>query len=154
MPIIYTDNITYADYAALETAVGWKYNEEQLAACIKGSAYVTAAYETANDKTTNGKSANSETAKAIGAARLIWDGGDDAILRDVAVLPEYQGRGIGKELVLRVINFLKENIREGWSLYLELFAESGRAGFYEKLGFVSRGTVDGDMTHMHLKIAK
>jgi GNAT superfamily N-acetyltransferase len=149
MSIIYTDNITYADYAALETAVGWKYNPEQLAACIAGSAYVTAAYETVN-----GENAKIETAKAIGAARLIWDGGDDAIMRDVVVLPRFQGRGIGKELVLRVINYLNENTREGWSLYLELFAESGRAGFYEKLGFESRGTVDGDMTHMHLKITK
>jgi GNAT superfamily N-acetyltransferase len=148
MPIIYTDKITYAGYAALETAVGWKYNEEQLAECIKGSAYVTAAYD-------GGETADKQnSAKAIGAARLIWDGGDDAIIRDVAVLPEYQGRGIGKELVLRVVKYLRDNIREGWSLYLELFAESGRAGFYEKLGFNCCGTVNGDMTYMRLLIKK
>jgi GNAT superfamily N-acetyltransferase len=143
MSIFYTDKITTADYAVLETAVGWGYNPEQLEACINGSAYVTAAYD-------DGEGG----AKIIGAARIVWDGGDDAFLKDVAVLPQYQGRGVGKELVLRVINFLKETIRDGWDINLDLIAASGRWGFYEKLGFGIQSSKDGGTAHMRLKISK
>jgi GNAT superfamily N-acetyltransferase len=145
MTIIYTDKIECDDYAVLETSAGWEYNEEQLSACIEGSAYVTAAYDC--DEIENG-------AKAVGAARIVWDGGDDAFLKDVAVLPEYQRHGIGKELVLRVVKYLRETIREGWDINLDLIAANGRRGFYEKLGFEIMSSKDGGTAHMRMKITK
>jgi GNAT superfamily N-acetyltransferase len=150
MSIFYTDKITTADYAVLETAVGWEFNPEQLEACINGSAYVTAAYECPDGATAD----NQTAAKIIGAARIVWDFGDDAFLKDVAVLPQYQGRGVGRELILRVINFLNENIKEGWGINLDLIAANGRSGFYEKLGFGIQSSKDGGTAHMRLHITK
>ena len=45
--------------------------------------------------------------RLIGACRAITDGEYHAFVYDVAVHPEYQGRGIGKELMARVLPELR-----------------------------------------------
>lgn len=51
----------------------------------------------------------------------------------MVVLPEYQGRGIGKEIIKRICEQLAvENII--------LYAVPGREGFYEKCGFKKKRT--------------
>jgi GNAT superfamily N-acetyltransferase len=163
MSITYKTEINVTDYALLEAAVGWDFNVEQFEACIKGSACIIAAYDVSDsgvdnavncESDKNGDDIGEKTAKIIGAARIIWDGGDDAVLRDLVVLPEYQGRGIGKELVTRVINYLKNAIRPGWDINLDLLAESGKDGFYEKQGFHSLGALNNGMTYMRMKIER
>lgn len=66
--------------------------------------------------------------KLIGLARAICDGEYHAAIYDVVLLPAYQGRGIGKEMLRRLCAQLPvEN--------LILFANPGREGFYFKIGF-------------------
>jgi len=73
----------------------------------------------------------------IGMARLIGDGAIFWCIVDVFVLPEYQGKGIGRTLVEKLIAYIKENGPKGYhSLFL--MCAQGKEGFYEKLGFAQR----------------
>ena len=56
----------------------------------------------------------------FGAGRAITDGVRYSVIFDVVLLPEYQGRGIGKQ----IMNFLAERSKA-----------PGREGFYAKLGY-------------------
>ena len=67
--------------------------------------------------------------KLIGAGRALADGIDASYLCDIAVHPDYQGRGLGKEIVLRLRD-LSKNHRK-----IILYAAPGKDAFYLKLGF-------------------
>jgi ribosomal protein S18 acetylase RimI-like enzyme len=64
----------------------------------------------------------------IGAGRAITDGVRYSVIFDVVVLPEYQGRGIGKQ----IMKFLADRSKAESAL---LFAVPGKEGFYTKLGY-------------------
>ena len=66
--------------------------------------------------------------KLVGAARAISDGVRFPAVYDVAVLPEYQGRGIGR----RIMEDLLPRLPSRSVLLLSVPAE---CAFYEKLGF-------------------
>ena len=69
-----------------------------------------------------------DSVKLIGLGRALCDGEYQAAVYDVVMLPEYQGKGIGKEIMKRLWDQLPvENII--------LYAVPGREGFYEKCGF-------------------
>ncbi|MFZ3052224.1 MAG: GNAT family N-acetyltransferase [Sulfuricurvum sp.] len=65
----------------------------------------------------------------IGVGRAIADGVDVSYLCDVAVHPEYQRCGIGKQIVRKLLEF-----STGYNKIL-LFASMGKEPFYSKLGF-------------------
>lgn len=66
--------------------------------------------------------------RMIGFGRALSDGAYQAAIYDVAVLPEYQGQGIGKKIIINIIqncpgcNFI-------------LYASPGKEKFYEKMYF-------------------
>jgi ribosomal protein S18 acetylase RimI-like enzyme len=62
------------------------------------------------------------------------DGVDCSYLCDVAIHPDYQGKGLGKE----IINKLKE-FSSGHKKII-LYANPSKEGFYEKLGFLRMRT--------------
>jgi|SRR5579859_4317409 len=64
----------------------------------------------------------------IGAGRAITDGIRYAVIFDVVVLPEYQKRGIGKQIMEYLIRYSK-------AANVLLHAVPGREEFYSKLGF-------------------
>ncbi|MFZ5450980.1 MAG: GNAT family N-acetyltransferase [Thermodesulfobacteriota bacterium] len=66
--------------------------------------------------------------KLIGLGRALCDGEYQAAIYDVVLLPEYQGKGLGKELMAR----LCEQLPVG---NIVLYAVPGREGFYQKCGF-------------------
>jgi len=53
---------------------------------------------------------------------------------DVAIHPEYQGKGIGKDIVKRLIEFSQGHKK------IILYASTGKEGFYAKLGFAKMKT--------------
>jgi GNAT superfamily N-acetyltransferase len=124
MNITYTNKISVDDYNALRLSAGWMaINPEQAQAGLNGSTYIIVAND--GDKT-------------VGVARLVWDGGYAALIKDVLVLPDYQGKGIGKHMMEQMISYLKEQMKPGWGISVDLMAAIGKEGFYEKFGFVSR----------------
>lgn len=65
----------------------------------------------------------------VGAGRALADGRDCAHLCDVAVHPDYQGQGLGRELVARLLARCRGHRK------IILYAVPGKEGFYERLGF-------------------
>lgn len=76
--------------------------------------------------------------KIVGMGRLVGDGVMYWYIQDVAVLPEYQGKGIGKVIVQRLMQYVEENSIPGTYTTIGLMAAKGKDSFYEKLGFISR----------------
>jgi ribosomal protein S18 acetylase RimI-like enzyme len=69
-----------------------------------------------------------DDAKLIGLARALCDGQYQAAIYDVVILPEYQGQGVGREIMRRLRDMLPvKNVI--------LYAAPGRQGFYAKLGY-------------------
>ena len=74
----------------------------------------------------------------IGIARLLGDGAIYWYVNDVWVLPQYQGMGIGRNMVQKLIQYVKEKSIPGTSVSLCLLSAKGKEGFYEKMGFLRR----------------
>ncbi len=53
-------------------------------------------------------------------------------------MPQYQHQGIGKQLVIRAMDYLNAQRKPGWKIKIVLVAAKGKEGFYQKLGFCSR----------------
>ncbi len=69
--------------------------------------------------------------RVVGMGRVISDGASDAYIQDVVVLPQFRGRGIGREIVRR----LAERCAAAGITWIGLVAEPGTQAFYEPLGF-------------------
>ena len=65
--------------------------------------------------------------RLVGCVRVLSDLHFCSIIYDLAVLPEYQHKGIGKELVRRCINACESS---EWLVQTDM-----AKGFYEKIGF-------------------
>jgi ribosomal protein S18 acetylase RimI-like enzyme len=70
-----------------------------------------------------------DSGKLIAAGRALADGRDCSYICDVAVLPSYQGRGLGRELVSKLVGLSKDHKK------IILYAARGKEPFYRKLGF-------------------
>ena len=70
-----------------------------------------------------------DSGKLIAAGRALADGIDCSYICDVAVHPEYQGQGLGKQLVSKLVEFSKDHRK------IILYAAVGKEPFYLKLGF-------------------
>jgi len=73
----------------------------------------------------------------IGVCRAMWDGGIMAFVRSVVVHPEYQGQGVGQELLRRLLGELERLGVE----HISLWATEGTEHFYERFGFSARESV-------------
>ena len=65
----------------------------------------------------------------IGAGRALGDGIYIAYVCDIALLPAYQGRGLGQEIVRRLLDDLRGHQK------VILYAVPGKEVFYEQFGF-------------------
>jgi len=69
-----------------------------------------------------------ENENLVGVVRVLSDKLTRSVIYDLVVLPEFQNKGIGKELVKRCIEHYPDS---NW--FLE--TEEKNIGFYEKIGF-------------------
>lgn len=76
--------------------------------------------------------------RPVGMVRLLGDGGMSFYLKDFAVVPEYQGSGVGSRLLDSAERYIKESIPEGWAVSLELISTKEAVLFYKKKGFEAR----------------
>ena len=116
MTIVYRDShaVDLDQLTVLFNVVGWERrttDREHLAQLVRGSLYVVSAWD--GDR-------------LVGFARGISDGATNAYISTVAVLPEYQKRGIGRELIQRLmadhdgIQFILHANDKAYSFYLHL----------------------------------
>jgi GNAT superfamily N-acetyltransferase len=69
----------------------------------------------------------------VGIARIIGDGGCFFEITDMAVLPEHQGRGVGRMIMEHLVDWLKANAPK--TAYVSLMADHGTPEFYGNFGF-------------------
>ena len=74
----------------------------------------------------------------VGMARLLGDGGMSFYIKDFAVRPDYQGKGVGRQLMTAIEEYIISHIPNGWAVSLELISSKGREPFYEKFDFEKR----------------
>lgn len=111
------------EYFSLFTSTGWneeyKANPDDLERANQNSWLVVSAYD---------------ENKLVGFGRVVTDSVLHAMIFDMIVLPDYQGRGIGTMIITRLVNrCLEQGIRD-----IQLFCAKGKRAFYEKNGFETR----------------
>lgn len=118
MTVHWTESIDTLDWNELETLyrvapLGNK-NARDLETVFKNSRFRCFAYQ---------------DGKLIAAGRALADGADASYICDVAVHPNNQGTGLGKEVVNRLVALSKGHKK------IILYSVPGKEGFYRKLGF-------------------
>lgn len=126
---ILENQLTTEDFIRLFQSAGWGNPSNELVQVSLENSYVTFSVE--------------EDGMVVAMARLLGDGGMAFYLKDLVVLPEYQGRGIGKFLIAHVEKYIKGEMKDGWKTCLELMSAKGKEDFYKKQGFEERPTVTG-----------
>lgn len=123
--IEYSKDITFVEYNELRRLVGWgTISERQFNTSIPNSRFITV-----------GKC----NGRTISMARAVGDGGYHLLIVDVIVHPDFQGRGIGKEMLSQLMNFVKNGyVEKGETTMVSLLSAKGKEPFYEKLGFMKR----------------
>jgi ribosomal protein S18 acetylase RimI-like enzyme len=69
----------------------------------------------------------------VGMGRVIGDGGCFFQVVDIAVLPEHQGRGLGKRIMEALLTHLRRNAPS--SAYVSLLADGKAQDLYRQFGF-------------------
>jgi len=119
-----TDHISPDDFMRLRNTMGWTpIAIEQAERGLRSAAKVICV---------------KDGDEVIATARLLWDGGYQAQLCDVMVMPAYQRQGIGRHMVTHLVDWLQSQLKPGWNLKLNLSAAPDKEPFYEKLGFRRR----------------
>jgi len=115
MIIDFKYDISVDDYNFLRKSVGWnEIDITQTQVTISNSLYMITAIHM------------NET---IGLVRVVGDGGYDIIV-DVIVLPDYQGIGIGKNLIQKTLEFINSDLKEVQSVFVNLMSAKGKESFY------------------------
>ena len=122
--ITYTNDITAEEFLSLRASVGWvDLPLEEAEVCVENVYFIVCVRD---------------DEKAIGLARMMWDGGYMAFLSDVIVDENYRGLGIGRKLVEMCIEKLKSDLKPGFKVKMTLNSAKGKEAFYEKFGFELR----------------
>lgn len=116
--------LTPEQFLDLYTAVGWEPPcIEQVRVALKNSLATFTAYD---------------GGRAVGMVRLLGDGGMSFYVKDFAVLPAFQSRGVGSALLERLERHITELTGKKWAVSLELISTKEAAGFYARRGFEAR----------------
>lgn len=121
---VQTNQMTPELFLLLYQSVGWEApGLDQIERALEGSIATFCAYD---------------GEVPVGMARLLGDCGMSFYVKDFAVRPEYQGKGVGRLLMNTMEEHIVSGIPEGWAVSLELISSKGREPFYEKFGFEQR----------------
>lgn len=102
------NSLTPELFLDLYTSVGWEAPAvQQVKEALKNTLVTFTAYENHN---------------AVGMVRLIGDGGMSFYIKDFAVRPSFQSKGVGTILIESIERYIKENIDENWAVSLELIS--------------------------------
>ncbi|MDX1475637.1 MAG: GNAT family N-acetyltransferase [Reinekea sp.] len=108
-----------ADYIAIRLAAGLSRKSEQAAELgLPNSLHAVTVYY---------------KSQRVGIGRIIGDGGCFFEITDMAVLPEHQGKGVGRMIMNALVAWLQENAPK--TAYVSLMADHGTPDFYQQFGF-------------------
>lgn len=117
----YKNTVSAEEVNFLRASVGFRQIlPEQLNAGLNGSTLIVSVYD---------------KSQIVGMARLIWDGGMVAFIPDMLVLPDYKMQGIEKELITRLLDFLRSKLEPGFGIQVDVKVWEHQEEFYESLGF-------------------
>lgn len=124
MNLQYGDKMTGEEYNELRISVGWRpITEGQAERGLTHTTFLTAVRD---------------EGRIVGMGRMLFDFGYTAYLGDVIVRPEYQGHGIGRQIVEGLIDRTMDAACEGDRIMFILGAAKDKESFYEKFGFKRR----------------
>lgn len=96
------------DINSFRRSVGWyELSPRQLNCALKSSVFAITALD---------------GEKEVGSARVVGDGGYQFFISDVIVRPEYQGQGIGREMLSRLMDKALSVADEGETIMINLMA--------------------------------
>ena len=120
-----TNTITPEEYLGLRKAVGWSiFPIEQASAGLDNSHVICLR----------------DGERPVAMGRIIWDHGYSVLIADVIVDPQYQGQGLGRELMKNIMDHLRGLLKPGYRILVSLLAAENKEGFYKKFGFIERPT--------------
>lgn len=112
--------IITSDFAKIRECVGWnKIPDLLVEKAINNSMINISVYD---------------NNKCIGVGRIVGDNVLKGMLTDIMVLPDYQGKGIGKIIVKSLIKQLENNVNAGECFQLEASPTASNREFYIKCG--------------------
>lgn len=115
---------TVEEYNYLNEKVGWgKRNEDIVKEALGNTLSAICAY---NDN------------ELIGSARIIGDKTIFLYIQDVMVIPEYQNKKVGTNIMNRILEIIKEYREINPNIRVYLGASKGKENFYKKFGFITR----------------
>ncbi len=118
------EKVSAKDLADLRESVGWNRMEDEYKNPLMTSYCHIAAYD---------------GERLVGYIDCVSNGVTDAYIQDLTVSPDCQGRGIGTELMNRMIEYLRSR-----HIYMiSVIYEESLRPFYERFGF--RGMFSGQM---------
>ena len=122
--LIYENKLTAQEFVYLTEAVGWgSPNLKQIEIALKNTIY----------------SISAETdGKIIGMGRIIGDGARMFYIQDVIIHPDYQGMGIGTQIMEKLIAYIEKLPFSECNIMVGLMSAKGKECFYEKFGFRKR----------------
>lgn len=113
-------------YLALRAQVGWMaLDRGQARLALENSLKIYMAYD---------------GEQPVGMGRIVGDGAVICYIQDLIVVPEYQSRHVGSQLIERLIAYVTGITAENTRMMLCLMCAKGREVFYEKHGFTARPT--------------
>ena len=80
--------------------------------------------------------------KIIGFGRLIGDGICFLYIHDIMVVPEYQNKKIGTQIMYKLLDKINQIKEENPYVRVYLGASKGKEKFYERFGFITRENAD------------
>ncbi len=113
-------------YLKLRKTVNWKIlTREQAEKAVQGSLFTVVAFD---------------DGQPVGMGRIVGDGAVICYIQDLIVIPDYQGSGVGQQIMEYLIDYVKKLKLPDTEIMLDLMCAVGREEFYKKYGFIARPT--------------
>lgn len=123
--ILIKENVnSIEEFNYLYDAVGWgSYDEKVSEKSLANTMYSVSVYD--NDK-------------IIGYGRIIGDGICFLYIHDVMVIPKYQNKKVGSQIMNKLLEKINQIKIENPYVRVYLGTSKGKEKFYERFGFITR----------------